>query len=89
MACRDGGQEHVVTEWLGEELDSHRLHALDSHRYVAVAGDEDDPSWPGRWPTAATVLIQYSRLCRSYDLRGAKEVSLVSRRLKWECERNQ
>jgi hypothetical protein len=38
----DGAQQHVVAEWLRQELDSSRLHGLDRHRNVAVTRDEDD-----------------------------------------------
>jgi hypothetical protein len=38
----DGAQQHLVAEWLGQELDRSRLHGLDRHRHVAVARDEDD-----------------------------------------------
>ncbi len=38
----DGAQQHVVAEWLRQELDSSRLHRLDRHRHVAVTRDEDD-----------------------------------------------
>src|SRR6266851_6574317 len=38
----DGAQQHVVAEWLHQELDSSRLHGLDRHRNVAVTRDEDD-----------------------------------------------
>ena len=38
----DGAQQHLVAEWLGQELDRSRLHGLDRHRHVAVTGDEDD-----------------------------------------------
>ena len=42
MALPDGVQQHLVAEWLRQELDGSRLHGLDRHRHVAVAGDEDD-----------------------------------------------
>ena len=42
MALPDGAQQHVVAEWLRQELDRSRLHGLDRHRHVAVARDEDD-----------------------------------------------
>jgi len=38
----DGVQEVLVPEWLGQELHRAGLHGLDTHRDVAVAGDEDD-----------------------------------------------
>ena len=38
----DCAQQHVVAEWLRQELDRPRLHCPDRHRHVAVPGDEDD-----------------------------------------------
>src|SRR5712664_1262028 len=38
----DGTQQHVIAEWLRQELDSARLHGLDGHRYVTVTRNEDD-----------------------------------------------
>src|SRR5580704_6180592 len=38
----DGAQQHVVPEWLRQELDSSCLHGLDRRRHVAVARDEDN-----------------------------------------------
>jgi hypothetical protein len=38
----DGAQKHVITEWLGQEFDSARLHGPDRRGHIAVAGDEDD-----------------------------------------------
>jgi hypothetical protein len=38
----DRVQQHVVAEWLRQELDSSRLHGLDRHRHVAETGDQDD-----------------------------------------------
>src|ERR1700688_2509065 len=38
----DRVQQHVVAEWLRQELDSARLHGLHRHRHVTVTGDEDD-----------------------------------------------
>src|SRR6266481_3279207 len=38
----DGTQQHIVAEWLRQELDSARLHGLDGHRYVTVTRNEDD-----------------------------------------------
>ena len=42
MACRMALKQHVIVEWLRQELDRSRLHGLDRHRHVAVARDEDD-----------------------------------------------
>jgi len=38
----DGGQEHVVVEWLGQEFDRSCLHGLDRHGNIAMARDEND-----------------------------------------------
>jgi hypothetical protein len=38
----DGTQQHIVAEWLRQELDSARFHGLDGHWYVTVTGNEDD-----------------------------------------------
>lgn len=38
----DGAQEHVVVEWLRQELDGSSLHGLYRHRNVSVTRDEDD-----------------------------------------------
>jgi hypothetical protein len=38
----DGAQQHVIAEWLRQELESSPLHGLDRHRHVAVARDEDN-----------------------------------------------
>jgi hypothetical protein len=38
----DGGQQDVITEWLCQEFDCPRLHGLDRHGHIAVAGDEND-----------------------------------------------
>ena len=38
----DGAQQHVVAEWLRQELDSSRLHSLDCHGHVTVTRDEND-----------------------------------------------
>src|SRR5258708_7404626 len=38
----NGAQQHVVVDWLRQELDSSRLHGLDCHRNVAITSDEDD-----------------------------------------------
>src|SRR5712675_3368503 len=38
----DGTQQHIIAEWLRQELDSARLHGLDGHRYVTVTGNKDD-----------------------------------------------
>src|SRR6266478_2618985 len=38
----DGTQQHIIAEWLRQELDSARLHGLDGHRYVTVPRNEDD-----------------------------------------------
>src|SRR6202022_4250477 len=38
----DGTQQHIIAEWLSQELDSARLHCLDGHRYVTVTRNEDD-----------------------------------------------
>src|SRR5689334_17808797 len=38
----DGAQEHVVPEWLRQELDGSRLHGPHRHGHVAMARDEDD-----------------------------------------------
>jgi hypothetical protein len=31
-----------MAKWFGEELDSAGFHGTHGHRYVAMAGDEDD-----------------------------------------------
>src|SRR5947207_204404 len=38
----DGVQQHVVAEWLGQELHGACLHGLHRHWHVTVARDEDD-----------------------------------------------
>src|SRR5438445_681782 len=38
----DGTQQHIIAEWLRQELDSARLHGLDGHRYVTVTRNKDD-----------------------------------------------
>src|SRR6266581_4662405 len=38
----DGTQQHIVAEWLRQELDSARFHGLDGHWYVTVTRNEDD-----------------------------------------------
>src|SRR5882672_9273574 len=36
----DRAQQHIITEWLRQELDSARLHSLHRHGHIAVACDE-------------------------------------------------
>jgi hypothetical protein len=38
----DGIQQHVIAEWLGQELYCTSLHRLHRGRHVAITGDEDD-----------------------------------------------
>src|SRR5215470_18436696 len=38
----DGSQQHVVAEWLSQELHCPSLHCLHRGRHVAITGDEDD-----------------------------------------------
>src|SRR5687767_6615348 len=38
----DGRKQHVVLEGFGKKLDCASLYCPDAHRYVAMAGDEDD-----------------------------------------------
>ena len=38
----DGSQQHVIAEWLGQELHCPGLHRLDRGRNVAITSDEDD-----------------------------------------------
>jgi len=38
----DRAQQHLVSEWLRQELHRARLHGLNRHRHVAVTRDEDD-----------------------------------------------
>src|SRR5215469_14597174 len=38
----DGSQQHVIAEWLGQELHCPGFHRLHRGRHVAVTGDEDD-----------------------------------------------
>src|SRR5215468_7602433 len=38
----DGSQQHVIAEWLGQELHCPSLHRLHRGRHVAITCDEDD-----------------------------------------------
>src|SRR5258708_6137496 len=38
----DGVHQYIVPKWFCQEFHRTRLHGLDRHRHVAVAGDEDD-----------------------------------------------
>ena len=38
----DGRQQHLIAEWLGQELHCPSLHRLHRGRHVAITGDEDD-----------------------------------------------
>jgi len=38
----DGGEQNIVAERLGQELDGSRLHRLHRHRDIAVTSDEND-----------------------------------------------
>src|SRR5258708_25468811 len=38
----DGVYQHFIHKWFSQEFHRTRLHGLDRHRHVAVAGDEND-----------------------------------------------
>src|SRR5438552_18413488 len=38
----DRAQQHIITEWLRQELNGTRLHGLNRHGHIAVACDEYD-----------------------------------------------
>src|SRR5713226_7965158 len=38
----DRAQQHIITEWLRQELHGTRLHGLNRHRHITVSRDEDD-----------------------------------------------